>query len=127
MNSLPLVLLLAASAASGSDFESRVAEAKKAAASPEGQRYAAEAGPTLGSAMASCIPPGTTDPKNLGEFILIGRVTAQGELKDYAVNSTSTVALCFARAVAQSRWPVPPVWNGQLGNFPIEVTMKVVP
>lgn len=119
-------LLVVCSPAFATDFASRVAEAKQATATPEGAQYDGALGPFIGAAMQACVPPGSTDPKNLGSFTLVGYVTAAGALHSVAVEPQTKVSSCFVERFRKSTLPNPP--RTTQGNiYPIVVEMKVTP
>ena len=109
------------------NFGSRVAEAKVAAATPEGRKFEKAIGPYIGSAMQACIPVGSKEPVNLGSFGIVGRVTAHGRLVDVETNPLSNVSRCFAEKLQELTLPTPPESGTQGSPFPIEISIQVVP
>lgn len=121
-----IAVVLACSPAFAADFASRVAEAKQASATSDGARYDAALGPHIGTAMQSCIPPGSADPTNLGAFTLVGYVTATGALNSIAIEPRTKVSSCFAERFGKSMLPKPPNL-GHGGDYPVVVEMQVAP
>ena len=121
-----LATVLVCSSALAADFASRITEAKQASATREGAQYDAALVPYIGAAMRACIPPGSTDPANLGSFTLVGDVTGTGTVQSVAVEPQTKVSSCFAEHFSTSILPNPPVATGGNG-YPIAVEMRVAP
>jgi len=119
-----MVLSVGAHAA---DFESRVANGKAAAATPEGENYEASLGPIIGGAMQACIAIGSKEIANLGKFIVVGNVSATGSLVEVDFNPNTAVSRCFAEKLQGQRLPKPPGTSTLSAGFPIQVTLSVVP
>jgi hypothetical protein len=121
-----IAALLICSSAIAADFKSRITEAKQVNATHEGAQYDAALVPYIGAAMRACIPPGSTDPANLGSFTLVGDVTTTGTLKSVAVEPQTKVSLCFAEHFSKSILPNPPAIA--MGNgYPVVVEMLIAP
>jgi hypothetical protein len=121
-----LAALLVFSSAVAADFTSRITEAKQASATREGAQYDVALGSYIGAAMQACIPPGSTDPANLGSFTLVGNVTTTGTLESVAVEPQTKVSLCFAEHFSKFILPNPPATT--VGNgYPVVVEMRVTP
>ena len=78
------------------NFAARVAEAKQAASSSDGARFDAALAPHIKAALEACIPPGSTDPSNLGAFSLVAYVSRDGVPNDVQVDPRTKVSTCFA-------------------------------
>lgn len=126
MNRIFISALMFCSPAFASDFASRVDEAKQATKTHEGAQYDVALGPFIGSAMQACIPPGSTNPNNLGSFTLVGYVTATGALQSVIVEPQTKVSSCFAERFESSTLPNPPQINPGKA-YPIVVEMKITP
>jgi hypothetical protein len=122
--------LIAASAqAHAQDFAGRLAAAKAAAATSDGASYDAALRPYIGKAIRTCIPPGTTNPANLGSFTLVADVDSEGRIQSPSVVPSSNVAKCFQATFILSTVPAPPSSRGAIAAslYPIAVEMKVGP
>jgi hypothetical protein len=127
MRYLILAIIFLADSALAGDFDSRVAEAKHASASVEGQRYDQGLGPSIGIAMRTCVPPGSTSQANLGKFTLVGYVAPSGVLSSVEVQPSTTVSECFAAQFRQLKLPNPPASLALKPGVPIVVEMSVTP
>ena len=128
MKTITIFILLSYSCfAWAADFAARVAEAKTAAATPDGKEYETSTYPAIQAAMLTCIPPGTTNPENLGKFTLVTYVTKSGMLSAVEVQPNTKVSQCFSELFAKCQLPTPPsALTNELG-YPLEVTMSIAP
>ena len=128
MKSISIFLLLTYSCfACAADFDARVVEAKIKAKTPDGKKYEASTLPAIQAAMTTCIPPGTTNPENLGKFTLVAYVTKSGILSAVEVQPKTKVSQCFSELFAKSQLFTPPsALTNELG-YPLEVTMSITP
>jgi len=126
MNRAVIAVLIVCSPVFAGDFDSLVADAKQASTTHEGAQYDSALGPFIGAAMQACIRPGSTDPKNLGSFRLVGYVTATGALHSVAVKPQTKVSYCFAERFGKSKLPNPPSTTEGVG-YPVVVEMQVTP
>jgi hypothetical protein len=108
-------------------FADRVAEAKKASATPQGTKYDQALGPAIGAAMRACVPPGATSTENLGEFVLVGYVDRTGMVSSVEVQPKTKVSLCFATQFQHAHLTPPPEYAASAAGFPIAVEMSVRP
>jgi len=108
------------------NFAARVAEAKQAASSSDGARFDAALAPHIKAALEACIPPGSTDPSNLGAFSLVAYVSRDGVPNDVQVDPRTKVSTCFAERFSRSHLPVPPTHKSANG-YPVLVEMRVNP
>ena len=111
----------------GGDFDARVAEAKSATATTEGQRYDKKLGHSIGSAMQACVPSGSTAEANLGKFTLVGYVATSGIVSSVEVRPNTKVSECFASKFRQLELPTPPASLALKSGVPIIVEMSVAP
>ena len=108
------------------NFAARVAEAKQAASSSDGARFDAALAPHIKAALEACIPPGSTDPSNLGAFSLVAYVSRDGVPNDVQVDPRTKVSTCFAERFSRSHLPVPPTHKSANG-YPVLVEIRVNP
>jgi len=120
-------LMLCAGGATAGDFSSRLAEAKRVEATPEGGRYAQALAPLMGDAMRACVAPGSSAPENLGEFVVVGNVSSGGRLVQAEVRPRTAIGVCFLRQFAASKFPAVPGTPNLNAPYPIHVEMKVAP
>jgi len=122
-------LIAACLQANAQDSAARVAAAKAAVRTSEGETYDKALGPYIGKAIGACIPAGTSNPENLGSFTLIADVSSEGQVRNATVSPHSTVATCFQAKFVQSTLPPPPGSHSAaaFSPYPIVVEMKVAP
>ena len=102
------------------DFSERVKVGNDVSSSPAGKSYERSLGPIFQEAMLVCIPPGSTG--HLGEFALVGTISALGNVSNVEVRPSTTTSVCFAEQVERATFPEPPS-----APYPLTVEMNVVP
>jgi hypothetical protein len=107
-------------------FEARFDSGKTALSTPEGKRYEMSLGTQIQAAMASCMPAGSTDPRDRGKFALVGYVAPSGRLFGVSVRPKTAIAKCFGQRLSRKPVPIPPVAHRGLPGFPISIEMNVV-
>lgn len=119
----PLILAAVGAATAAGTFDARIAEAKALAATRPGLIYDTAMVPAVHHAIVPCVPKGA-NPARGGEFVLVGRVQANGWLSDVAVQPATPLARCFARSFGALKLRPPP---GRAGGWPVVVEMQTRP
>ncbi len=127
MKRILIACLLLSTTAFADDFANRIAEAKKASATQEGKTYDQALGSAIGTAMRTCVPPGSTSQANLGDFILVGYVDKGGVISSVELRPKTEISTCFAAHFAQERLMTPPEHGASPLGYPIVVEMSVHP
>ena len=124
-----LILTVTGSNSFAQILASRVDEARFLQTTPEGLQYDQLLGPHIGDAMATCIPPGSTDPKNLGAFVYVSLVGQKGVQHSFAVEPDTVISTCFKSKFSGRVLPRPPKHQNKTDTFgyPIAIEMKVAP
>ncbi|HEY4143562.1 hypothetical protein [Pinirhizobacter sp.] len=117
--------LFAPTLADPADFSSRKAEAQQLEASPEGAAYVRKYSYLVRPAMRGCVPPGASDPANLGSFSVVADVLGNGQLYAVDVKPKTSVATCFAEQIGHATFPTPPTNGGK--NYVVVIDMTITP
>jgi hypothetical protein len=116
---------LLSTTAFANDFDSRVTEGKRAAATPPGSQYQQLMGPAITEAIGACVPPGSTTPSNIGDFTLVADVSRDGTLSAVDVQPKTAVAMCFAAQFSTLHLNPPLPSTESRAGYPIVVKMSV--
>jgi hypothetical protein len=126
MKHLLILAQLATLPAIADDFATRVADAKRESSSVVGGKYDHSLGPSIGATIEHCVPAGSTDPANLGKFVLVAEVPTDGMPTNVVVAPKTTVSACFAKHFAAVKLPIPPLEKPK-ERYPIVVEITVAP
>ena len=127
MKRLLLLLLSLAGQAGAADFAARVAEAKAAAASLEGAKYDQSLWPYFGTAIRTCVPPGSSAESNVGDFVLVANISSNGKLEFVDVEPVTVISTCFAAQLEKTQLPVPPKYTQSVQDYPMHMEMRIKP
>jgi hypothetical protein len=120
MKRFALLFVLLVGPATAGDFASRLAAGNKAAATTAGKPYDKLLGPIIQAAMLSCAPPGSSG--HLGNFALVGTISASGKLSSVEVLPPTATSGCFAEQIKHSTFAPPPS-----APYPLAIEMTVSP
>jgi len=120
------LLLLIAVVAEAENMDSRISEAKSVTSSSTGKSYDALLSPSIGKAIKTCVPPGSTSPANLGNFTLVAYVAADGSTREIEVRPSTSISKCFAQKFSSLKMPAPPEALIAKNGVPIVVEMSIV-
>jgi hypothetical protein len=122
---LLVMAFFAPTLAGSADFEARRAEAQRLEKSTEGAAYVREYMSVVGSAMRSCVPPGSSDPANLGTFSLVADILGNGQPYAVEVKPKTSIASCFEGKIVRATFPTPPTNGGK--NYVVVIDMSITP
>ncbi len=108
-------------------FAARVKTGKEALATPEGRQYESYWGETMRAILAACVPPGSTDPADLGSFTFVADVSDSGTVSSVEVSPATDVSRCFALQFGKTDLPSPPASLLEGGKLPIADDVVVAP
>ena len=112
--------------ASAACFEERVMANELWSAISQGKACEDTLDPYLQKAMQICVPKGSTDPGNLGDFSFVVDVSVGGLQSDLQVRPKTKVSMCFAREFENYRLRRPPGMLDTNATIPLFVEIKVV-
>ncbi len=117
-------LLLLPSAAHAADFDTRVAHAKSAIATPAGHAYDLALVPAIHAAMTKCVPPGRSAARASDSFTTVASVAADGRVRDVQTRPATALSRCFARELGALGLPPPPKARRSGDPHPIVVGIR---
>lgn len=119
-----LLLLALPFAASASDFDARVADARAAIATPAGHAYDMALVPAVHAATTRCVPPGKRAARAADSFTTVARVAADGRVTDVQVRPVTPLSACFARTLGTMRLQPLPVALRRPAGHPIVIGIR---
>jgi hypothetical protein len=107
---LPLAALAIAVAhpATATDFDTRIARANAAIATPAGYAYDMALVPAIHAATVECVPPGRRAASRADVFTTVASVDATGRVSNVQVRPATPLSQCFARQLGAMRLQPPP-------------------
>lgn len=108
MKHFMLFFILTATLVYADEFSHRVDAGNAVAATTLGKSYDSLLAPHILQAMRTCIPIGTNDPSNLGEFVVVANVSQRGILSAVEVRPSNHVSQCFTQQISMTHLPPPP-------------------
>jgi hypothetical protein len=124
-----IAYLALSTTAFANEFDNRVTEGQRSAATPQGSQYHPLMEPAISTAIGVCVPPGSTTPSNTGDFTLVAYVSRDGKLSAVDVQPKTAVAMCFAAQIGTMHLSPPPASpstsTASRSGYPIVVKMSV--
>ena len=127
MRYLAIVGVFISGVSAAASFEERLALADEISETVAGTKYENHLEPYIHRAIASCIPPGSTDEDNLGNFTLVADVQPEGVVTSLEVKPKTKVSNCFSINFASQNIPAPPESLLKNNLMPIAIEMNIVP